>query len=263
MLTHCPADNCNRPTHPGWVICRPCATGLERALAEIPALQAELDTQTARQASRDHGPVATAAERPLPYDVRAAESTWVLRNALVSWIRDLEPDTERHPADTLPAMARWLLARISQLWVHPAGDEAVSELRDAIAQAWRCVDNPPERVFLGVCDCTAELWAAMDASRVRCRGCETEHDPADLKDGLLSKVAGHLVTAQEFSGYAVRYLGVPVRGQERLEASVRTWASRGRVEAVGHVSRHDGPPQPTYRFGDLAARLADRERSAG
>lgn len=261
-MTPCPVPSCDRPRHPGWVVCRPCVSGLEAALAEIPALQDELDTQTARQASRDHGPVATAAERPLPYDPRAAERSWLLRNTLTGWIRDLEPDVNAQPADTLPAMARWLLARLGDLVVHPAGDEAVAEIRYAVTQAWRVVDNPPERVFLGVCECGTELWAPMDATLVRCRGCETEHDPADLRDGLLSKVAGHLVTGPEFAGYAVRYLGVSPRHQDRLEASVRTWASRGRVQAIGHAPRPDGPAQPTYRFGDLAARLADRERSA-
>lgn len=257
-MSPCPVDGCKGNVHPGWTICRPCATGLEAAIAQIAALQAELDLQLARQASRDHGPVATAAERPLAYDARAAHITWVLRNTLVSWIRDLAPDLASHPEDSLPAMARWLLAHITQLYVHPAGDEAVDEIRYAVAQAWRCVDNPPERVFLGTCACDAELFAPMDATRVWCRNCQTEHDPADLKDGLLSKVAGHLVTGPEFAGYAVRYLGVNPRQQDRIEARVRAWASRGRVEAIGHAPRPDGPPVPTYRFGDLAARLDER-----
>lgn len=254
----CAVESCDRATNPGWVLCKPCALGLERTLAEVPALQAELDLQTARQASRDHGPVATAAERPLPYDPRASERTWLLRNTLVGWIRDLEPELTGHPEDTLPSMARWLLARVSELYVHPAGEQAVDEIRYAVAQAWRCVDNPPERVFLGVCTCGTDLWAPMDATTVWCRNCQAEYDPADLRDGLLSKVAGHLVTGPEFAGYAVRYLGVNPRQQERLEARVRAWASRGRVQAIGHAARPDGPPVPTYRFGDLAARLQER-----
>lgn len=260
-MTDCPVEACAGTAHPGWTFCRGCATDLEADLAQVPALQDELDTQTARQASRNHGAVVSATEHPLPYDVRASERTWLLRTTLVGWVRDLEPDLHRHPADTMAAMARWLLTHIAELYVHPAGDEAVSEIRYAVAQAWRAVDNPPERVFLGTCACDGELWAPMDARTVHCRTCHTEHDPADLKDGLLSKVAGHLVTGTEFAGYAVRYLGVSPRAQERLEASVRTWASRGRVAAIGHAPRLDGPPQPTYRFGDLAARLA--ERSAG
>lgn len=255
-MIRCPASDCDRPIHPGWVICRPCAASLEKALAEIPALQTELDLQTARQASRDHGPVATATERPLPYDPRASERTWLLRNTLVGWIRDLEPDAL--PADTLPAMARWLLGRVNQLYVHPAGEQAVDEIRYAVAQAWRCVDNPPERVFLGTCGCGGELFAPMDAITAWCRLCGAEHGCDGLRDGLLAKVAGHLVTAQEFAGYAVRYLGVSPRAQDRLEANVRLWASRGRVQAIAHAPRLDGPPQPTYRFGDLAARLTDR-----
>lgn len=254
-MNPCAVDGCDRPANPGWVMCKPCALGLERSLAEVPALQTELDLQTARQASRDHGPVATAAERPLPYDPRASERTWLLRNTLVGWIRDLEPELAGQPEDTLPAMSRWLLARVGDLYVHPAGEQAVDEIGYAVGQAWRAVDNPPERVFLGSCSCGAELFAPMDATTVWCRACSAEYDPADLRDGLLSKVAGHLVTAQEFAGYAVRYLGVNPRRQDRLEATVRRWASRGRVHSVAHVPRPDGPPQPTYRFGDLAARL--------
>jgi hypothetical protein len=254
----CPVESCPGTVHPGWAVCRSCAHRLEADLAQVPALQAELDTQTARDTSRGHGVAARASERPLPYDPRAAERTWLLRNTLVGWVRDLEPDVRAQPVDTLPGLSRWLLARLGDLLVHPAADEAVSEIGYAVRLAWRVVDNPPERVFLGACGCGVDLFAPMDARAVRCRDCGAEYDPDDLRDGLTSKLAGHLVTAQEFAGYAVRYLGAPVRAQERLEASVRTWAARGRVRPAGAVSRASGPPQPTYRFGDLAARLAER-----
>lgn len=258
IVSACPVARCPGTVHPGWGVCRSCASQLEADLAQVPALQHELDVQTARETSRGHGPAARASERPLPYDPRASERTWLLRNTLVGWVRDLEPDIHFQPDDTLSAMGRWLLARLGALLVHPAADEACSEIAYAVGLAWRAVDNPPERVFLGVCGCGVELFAPIDVAVVYCRECESEFDPADLRDGLTSKLAGHLVTAQEFAGYAVRYLGASVRAQDRLEASVRTWAARGRVRAAGAVSRVDGPPQPTYRFGDLAARLAER-----
>lgn len=259
MSGTCPTPDCDGQPHRGWTICRTCASTLERDLAHVPALQAELEMQTARVASRDHGPATKAAERPLPFDARASERTWLLRNTLTGWVRDLEPDPHRGPRDTLADLARWLITRHSDLIVHPAAGDACSEIHYAVTQAWRVVDAPPERVFLGACtECSADLFAPVDATVVRCRDCTTEHDPADLRDALTAKLDGHLVTATEFAGYAVRYLGVNPKTQERLEGRVRAWASRGRVEAVGRQTRQDGPPQPTYRFGDLAARLAER-----
>lgn len=258
----CPVDHCAGHRHPGWGVCKTCAATLRRHIAEIPALQTELARQAARLGSaRQNGVLGRSAVQPLPMDLRATERTWLLRNTLVGWIRDLEPDTGRHPADGLAPMARWLLARHGQLLVHPAAAEAVSEVGYAVGQAWAAVDNPPERVFLGTCVCGDQLWAPMDVVRVRC-GCGADHDPADLRTGLHDRLAGHLVTVAEFAGYAVRYLGVPAGQQDRLEARIRTWASRGRVVAVGRVPRPDGPPVPTYRFGDLAGRLEVGRRSA-
>ena len=271
MIAACPVEGCTGTRHQGWGVCKGCAAALTRYLAEIPALQTELAIQVARLAQgRQNGAQRLAgASAPLPMDVRASDRAWLLRNTLVGWIRDLEPDPARQPVDDLAAMARWLLARQGQLYVHPAADELVAEVRYAVGQAWAAVDQPAERVFLGTCPaidqggvCEAELWAPMDAIRVRCRGCAVVHDPAALRVGLHLRLAGHLVTGVEFAGYAVRYLGVRPSEQDRLEDRVRQWASRGRVVAVGRQQRPDGPAVPTYRFGDLAERLEVGRRTA-
>ncbi len=247
-----------------WTICAVHANQLRQDLAETPALAGDIERTMARL--RSAGPGGTkGAETPMPYDVCASEALGYLRAVLVGWIRDLDENPEHHPADDIVSMAHWLYARHHRLASHPAAEEVVREFAEAYTAGRRALDTGgPERMFLGLCQwCTAELFAPTDATVVRCRGCEAEHDPADLRDALTIRIAGHLVTAQEFSGYAVRYLGLNPRAQGRLEDSVRAWASRKVVTAQGHAPRPDGPAQPTYRFGDLRGQLDKRnERSA-
>jgi hypothetical protein len=264
MLTTrpCPVARCNSTVADDRNVCGACAADLERHLAELPARAIGLERAMARLGNGLTG-TGGGNEPRLPFDPRLSEAAGYIRVVLVGWIRDLEDDPARHPADTIPAMALWLGIRLPRLLAHPAAADICAEFDHATTAALRAIDCSPERVFLGACECSTELWSATDREYIRCRNCGTAHDIGDLRDGLTSRIAGHLVTGPEFAGYAVRYLGVPVRAQERLEASVRTWASRGRVRAAGHVSRQDGPPQPTYRFGELQEQLAKRDQMRG
>lgn len=243
----CPVDRCNGETNPGWTVCRPCAADLEQTLAEIPALAGELDATLARCTARGGTNSARSVLRALPYDPRASEAVFVLRSALVGWTRDLEPELERQIDDDVAAMARWLLARLDRLVVHPAADEIVDELTAASTQAWRCVDRPPDRTFLGRCGCGADLYALDSRTDVRCRTCGASHDAEANRAAAVAQLDDMLVTAAEFAGVTV-HLGI-AHDRERTRNLVNVWATRGRIVA------HNAPDGPRYRFGELRARI--------
>ncbi len=245
-MTVCPVTACDRPTHPGWAICRPCSAQLHDALDGIPALQLDLDTTLAGLNGQGGGG-STNAETPLPFDYRASEAGWVLRNTLVGWVRDLEPDHTGHPAHTTPAMAAWLVERFGALLVHPAAGEVVEEITAAVAAGWRAVDIPAERVFLGRCpQChLADVHAAPGALEVTCRECGATHGVEALRSALRAALDDHLVTAVEYAGMLVT-LGT---GHEATVHLVDGWAARGRL--VVHAGA-------TYRFGELQCRMAER-----
>lgn len=161
MTTRCALDGA--PT-PDWTICRPCAADLERALAETPALVEELDLTLTRQTGTGHGVGARSSEHPVVFDPRASAVLGDLRAVLVGWVRDLEPDPTYHPADTVGAMARWMLGRRGQVVVHPAAGDIVTELLEVTRRGWRLIDLAPRtRVNLhDPCpDCGAGLRATM------------------------------------------------------------------------------------------------------
>lgn len=165
-MSLCPVDACSRPRHHDWTICTQHSWQLERDLAEIPALADELDTTLARQVGNGPGNGSRSADKPLPYDLAASTAGWLLRNTLVGWIRDLEPDITHHPADTIAAMGRWLYARHHLLVVHPAAEQCVEELAAARHEATKAV-QPDRRGRISIPEacpepgCSAALWASM------------------------------------------------------------------------------------------------------
>lgn len=253
-MSRCPVARCAQPTHPGWAICKPCAAGLQKALAEVPALTTELATNLARQSTHGGHNGPRNAERPLPYDRHSSEVAWILHNTLHAWIRDLETHTDRHPIDTMTALAGWLLGHFGRILVHDQAEQAVEEITAATTLAWRTIDNRPERVFLGACPTCglADIYATLGATNVACRDCGATHDVEELRTALRASLDDHLVTATEYAGM-LTVLGIPVE-RERARTLVNSWAARGRI--VTHAG-------PTYRFGELQTRMAERmERRA-
>lgn len=248
MSDTCPAG-CTRPRHPDYAICAVHANTLRQDLAELPALASELDITLTRLGGA-LTPGSRSSERGLPYGLGASEATGHIRAVLVGWVRDLDPDPARHPADTIPAMACWLLARHHRLVTHPAAEEVVREVAEVVRQGRRALDHGPERVFLGRCECGTDLTAPVGATAVRCRACGAEADVAAMRENILAALDDQLVTAAEFAQLAI-YLGlIPQSGRERLRQRVNVWATRAIV-----TPRRRGD-EPAYRYDDLAALLA-------
>lgn len=183
------ATSCGRPTREGIVLCSQCLWELEQALSELPALLDELTTTLTRQArmsaTSDGG---RSAERPLPFHVQASKALGDLRVYLVGWVRDLAGDNPaRYPENDLAKMARWLLARLDDISVHPAANDIHSEIVGACRHAWHVVDKAanrsrfavgpcPEQVPEDGSQCPGEVWAYIPTSedrpaRLECSSC--------------------------------------------------------------------------------------------
>lgn len=163
-MTDCPVDPCNRPTVPGWTICRHHSWTLEQALAETPALLRELDLTLARQRGNVAGQGSRSADKPLPYDLNASRALWLLRNTLTSWARELQLVVLS--IDTTEAIAHFVLAHHHQLIVHAQADQAVDEITTATTEGWRIVQpNTRGRIPLpDLCpepNCSQPMWATM------------------------------------------------------------------------------------------------------
>jgi hypothetical protein len=246
----CEVDTCARPAHDGRGVCEQHGWELQQALAEVPELADALDTTLARQRGTTYGAGGASSVPRLPFDYRASEAGFLLRNCLVGWVRDIQADPARHPADTLGAIARWLLARLDLLLAHPAAGEVVGEILAAVHEATRAVDNRPEKVFLGRCDCGADLLALPERDRVTCKECGADYLAEDQRAVLAAALDDRLVTAAEYAGMLV-HLGDRV-DRDRVRVLVNVWATRGRITV------HTGADGPRYRFGELQARMSER-----
>ena len=244
----CPVPDCDMPARSGYM-CGACEAELARALASVPAVLGDLDVTLSRQTSRmGHGGHGSAV--PLAFDPRASEAGWVLRSALVGWVRQLqEAKPEEWPDNTAQAMAAWLSVRLQRLVRHPAAGEAHGEITDAVRAAQRVTDRAPDRQFAGRCACGAALYAKPGAGKVQCRDCDAEPvDVQDQRDTMLASIADQLMPATQAADVLTR-LAAPLAA-----ATVRQWGARGRLVPHG-VDPHG---HPLYRVSDVRELLVEK-----
>lgn len=262
--TPCPVPHCDRPRPGDRQVCRACEADLQRALAAVPELAAELDTTLARQSgSGPTGSTAGSRERPLPYDPRASEAVAVLRNTLVGWARILLHEYEEDPpGDAVTDLAPWLLKRLQRLAGHAAAEEAVDEICAAVRAAWRVVDRRPDRQFAGYCPgCSVALYVRPGAIQARCRDCDA--DPVDVReqwDGLAAQIDDQLFQAATMAAI-LGQLGRPVPA-----GTIRRWAWAGTEEEPVtprlFARGHDRSGRPLYRVSDVLALREEGEERA-
>jgi hypothetical protein len=257
-------------------ICGACSAELGRALDSVAELAAELDVTLSRQHTRDGSGTGEVEDDPTPavlhigplgYDPRASEAAYVLRSALVGWVRDLQhhkPEDD-WPDDTAASMAAWLSARLSRLNKHPAAQELHGEILGAVRAAERVVDRPADRWYAGICAapldggqrCQRDLYAKPAAAQVTCPECGCEWDVKERREWLLGLAEDVLASATEIAR-AVTRLGQPV-----TPAAIRGYAHRGHI--VAHGQRVVGGREvPTYRLGDVLdviAQIAGKDGS--
>lgn len=231
---------CGRPTE--RMLCNGCLRRLRGELADVGWLDTELAATLARQVVMAM-PGSTTSEIPLAVGRGALKARSILRNRLVGWCLDL---AETHgydlPGDTLPMMAAWLVAYEDDVAIHPAADELVDEIHQAIVYAKQIVDLPANRTafVVGPCPeltCSGQVRVFVPAehtdalARMECRACERTWDTTQwsrLGKRIMARQGRE--SALLDSATAATLLGVTDR-------TVRNWISAGRLKNRGDERR--------------------------
>jgi hypothetical protein len=257
----CPSCGCEQGA---GLLCARETDLLEKALGDVRWIVTELGVTMSKQARLGTPGKGGLARERNPIDLGALESAVHLKDILVGWARDVSSEAWR-PTNAEASVVggltnsacRLLLTSVPDVRKHPAADELLSEVTEAVEQARRSIDRPADRAYLGQCytelpgedgdpvTCYAEIWSRPDASEATCKVCGVTHDVAERRAWLLTRAADMLVTVKEAS----RYIG-DVGGMTVTESSIRGLIHRKRLGYRAETT--------TFRLGDLLEVLADK-----
>jgi hypothetical protein len=278
-----PTCSCSRPITDSAYLCRSCTDTLEQHLAELPALAAEIETTRVRQSrmgGQAIGIVVRSANRPVPWNDKAATLANALKVKLVGWVRlcqswQVRPEgpacricphrtcilLRSDPAETVEGLSGYLLAALPALRHRPEVVECVDSLTAIAKAAEGVIDRRAEQTFYGPCGsvdyigenpdpqcvpCPTDLYGPADAQRLVCDRCAAEHDVADVRAYLIRAAQDQLVTAADLSKFLTAY-GEPITFDR-----IRKWVEREQLVPHGR----DAAGRPTYRVSEAADLLA-------
>lgn len=250
--------SCEAPTPDGFYLCQAHRTQLADALRAVPGLTEDLDvtiTRQSRTGGQKHG--ARSSTRPLPWNEHASSCRIELNAILNAWAYEAHhthPD-RRDPLDVIHAsdtaeLANWLRAHLHHAAQLDAAGDLYAEILDAITQATRAVDLPPERKFIGMCKeqpdgwsskCREDLYALPRQRYVVCRNCTHRHDADERRQEMLDELEDHVAHSGLLSSI-VTGLGHPVGA-----STIRKWAADGRLTVVSVDSNR----RKLYKIGEV------------
>lgn len=280
-----PLCSCGQPIKDHGFLCPTCTSKVEKHLAEVPALADDLETtrtRTSRTGDRGVGVVARSADRPVPWNDKAARLSDELKTLLVGWTRvcldfrvlDVEGPSCRGcshpscatirsfapPANTVQALADYLRMSLPALRHRPEITALADDLHRFRERAARVIDRPADRTYAGPCRepidahgdageacCLAELHVLVGERTVVCPHCAAEHEVAVRKRWLLEVAEGQLATVAEL----VRLLAFVDHPVPR--STLDSWVKRGRL-----VQHGAGDPA-LFRVGDAIDLLVARK----
>lgn len=245
---------CDRPTDA--VVCTACMAEARRDIADVRCVHAELETTITRQVSKLAAVGSVSRSNPLPYDERASDAAYRLRETLVSWAVMVADENDEATAWRWGDVPAFLLSWSAWMRHHDAAPEFVTEIREAVARARRAVDRPAPRVYVGRCvTCGVGVYARKGAESGTCGVCRTQYDVDSVRAIMLEQVTEHLASATEISR-ALTTMDMPVTA-----ATIRSLVHRGKLVARDSRPAYAGRRTPLYRMGDVLE-ILERRRTA-
>lgn len=258
-----PCGRCGRPV-PDAFVCASCSFKVDEALSSIGAYQGlawDLTATLTRQdriGDRNSG--SRSAEKPLPFKENASDASQRLLTVLRYWANRIVQETGADPAPAnLAPLAVWLRPRVGWLRHHQDGAKAFGAILDAVHEARRVIDRPPDLMYAGPCgaaledgECVENLYAFPGAAYVTCRGCDTSWDVHERRTWLLTGLDDYLANSQQMARL-MGYLGVTVP-----DSTIRYYAHKGRIAAHGKDDRS----RPLYRLGDVVRTYFETQKAS-
>lgn len=260
--------SCQAPTADGFFLCRHHITELADALRSVPALLEDLEvtiTRQARTGGQKHG--SRSSTTPLPWNDHASTCKHELNAIIHAWAYETSQigEDDRDPLAALNGhrtaeRADWLRVYLPTYGArHELAGDMYAEIRDAITQATRAVDLPPDRKFIGVCNhqpadwdkpCREDLYAMPNQKYVTCRGCTERHDADTRREEMLARILDQAATTGVLAGL-ITGLGKPIGA-----STIRKYA----VEHSFHVVSRDRNGRPRYLVRDVLEILDKRTK---
>lgn len=266
---------CQQLVPPGMVVCGWHADVLALELLGASSLLNALEDAHIKSQRFSIGSTAasTPDEAPVPFNRLAGAARAELLTALTT-AGDRIADERKlfKPFNSDRALGPWLARQVPFLRAHHEGAERVDYLLDALYQAARFVDRPPDRVYLGRCvgsvvpegvltgdPCTEELYAVESRPEFTCPRCGWIYQLAERRAHLLGLTTGLQLGATDCAR-ALAGLGLDVTASR-----VRDYASRHLIEPVedkyGNAVRVRG--HAVYLVADVLAVVERIARERG
>lgn len=248
------------------VVCYGCAARLISALKAVPELMDDLAITLEKRSrvAAPSGPTRTQAEMDpvvLPFNLAASHAKAELLGVLTSWAclirderrvryerRDGQGNLTRHEARTpltceltCTALAGWIGQYIRFLRHHPAGGDAVVEICDAVNSARRTIDTPRQKVLVGRCFCTSNLWINDGDDQVECPSCGHVHNVRAVRSANLGQLRDRVGYREEIA------TALTANGRYLTAALIHKWWQRGLLKET----RRDERGRKMYRLGDV------------
>ncbi len=271
-MVSAPCGCCGATTGDDAHLCPGCTNQLATALAELPALVAELTTAATRQTAMPTSAITAegcthegdcGCGQSLPWGEHASRLRHRIRNALTTWTRCVADDCGIHPAAG-DHLATWLIGKLGEIRHQPWAPDMHADITRLRNQAEAAIDQPVDRLYAGPCDghialdgigiqqCGRRLWAKPEESAITCRACGKTHIVAD-RQAFMLRAAEDL----EMHGVDIASALTLMLRRRITPGAIRQWDARGKLTA-----KREDSGRKWYRFGDvhaLAVRGEDEE----
>lgn len=234
--------------------CQQCTDRLAKHLAALPGYMTDLEIAITKQAKLS---TAAGEGNGLAFAPLASEVAWNTRNTLLQWVDEIATIRGHQIPPRWSTIADYLIAALPWISRHPAGYWIVDELTDAIHQAAKIIDRPPDLLFIGRCSalilidgcaetCPEYVYARQGAPNTDCRRCGTIHDVNARRTVMLDAIETLELPATDLARAVNGLLGTDTIAS----TTIRQWAKRGQIHPVGLTDRG----HPTYLVSDVLNR---------